>query len=324
MNKTKCLGYDNIGLISRNVSTLEHRSEANTSVDFAGLQLTIPIIASPMPDVCDGQFAKKIRLLGGCGIIHRFQTIEEQLKEFHYSEGFGGCAIGVVDDYLDRLDVLYDAGCRIFCLDTANGANKQVSIAINRIRDIGQEIYLIVGNVASKETFAWLVNLGVNAIRVGIAGGAACSTRLETGMFYPMVSSLLECVEYKKANSISTLIIADGGIRIPADICKALAIGADVVMLGSVLAGCEESPAKTIKINNELKKIFRGAASYSTQYDNGKKPKYVEGLEQIISYTGSLEKTMNRFQYGLQSSMSYMNARTIKEFQNNADWCILS
>jgi len=139
-----------------------------------------------------------------------------------------------------------------------------------------------------------------------------------------MPSILLECRKVKEKYNYSTKIIADGGIRIPADFCKALALGADFVMMGSVLASSEESPAKTLRINSGLKKVFRGSASFSTQIEYSKrKPEYVEGHETMIDYGGPLEKIIKRFVNGLRSSMSYMNANNLDEYRKNADWCLL-
>lgn len=319
----KALHYKDIGLISRHVSTLTSRSLANTEVEFCGITLKVPIVAAPMPDVCNGLMAKELGKLGGLGIIHRFQSIENQINEYKIVDTVAGNAIGITDDYFERFIELYNAGCRIFCLDTANGANKMVEHAAQKLIEKHQDISLIVGNVASAETYKWLADLKLfSAVRVGIAGGAACSTKLETGIYYPMVSSVLECVKIMQENN-GPSIIADGGIKIPADMAKALAIGANVVMMGSVLAGCKESPSPVIKLDNGKHKIFRGAASYSRLAESGKKPSYVEGLETLVPYTGSLEKTVVRFKGGLQSSMSYMNAYTLEEFTKNSDWCVI-
>jgi IMP dehydrogenase len=378
----KKLDYKDISLVPRVISTLKSRSEANTSIECFGIKLDVPLIASPMADVCNGLMASKLSELGALGIIHRFQSIEEQVKEFENSKRMlfdiynceisiannFSCAIGVTGDYQERFKKLYEVGCRIFCLDTANGANNQVAEAIYWIKTIqnpeiictvgtdgethtpslyNERIYLIAGNVATAEGYRYLANLGVDGARIGIGGGSKCSTSIETGIYMPMISAIKECVEerrniakelYNKLHEpwdVSTvsayssfidscikklpLIIADGGIKTPSDVTKALAVGADLCMCGSIFAGTTESPGTIIRDNEgNLVKLYRGAASFGVQIDySNKEPNYVEGKEGFVPYKGSVEKVVKRFKAGLQSSMSYMNSKTLTEFRNN-------
>jgi len=314
------LNYDDIGLISRNISGVDSRNLVDTSLSFAGQKLSIPLIASPMPDVCDGKMAMVLSKLGSYGFIHRFNSIDEQINEYNISEGNCGVAIGINGDYVERFTSLYDWGCRSFCIDVANGANERVKETVIKLKSLKEDVFLTVGNVATLECFAWLAQLPIYAIRVGISGGSACTTRTETGLFYPMASSLLECSSYSNRSKNRPIIIADGNIKEPQDMCKALVLGADLGMSGSLFAASEESPASIMKINGKLLKTYKGAASFSTQKSVGKKPEYVEGLESLIPYTGSVEKTIKRFRNGLKSSMSYMNALTLEEYKKNAGW----
>ena len=311
------LDYDDVTIIPNQVSEIDSRSKCDISTYFCDIKLDIPIIAAPMPDVCNSYTANKLRDIGAYGIIHRFQKIEEECEEFSNLNHTGICAIGVIGDYFDRFQALYDKGCRHFCLDTANGANFQVEKAVNKIKS--DKIKIIAGNIASPDTFVWLANLGVDAIRCGIAGGAACSTKIETGIYVPAISCLIMCQEMKEKFNLKTQIIADGGVKIPAHLNKAILCGADVGMVGGIIAGCQESPAKTIKLKGILHKIFRGAASFGVQKENkNTEPIYVEGHESIIPYEGPIKKVINRFASGLKSSMSYLNATTIEEYRNNA------
>jgi IMP dehydrogenase len=339
--ETSLLSCNDITLIPRKVSTLKHRSEADTSVEFCGVKLDVPFIGSPMPTVTNGRMAYRLAGFGALGIIHRFQTIEQQVKEFNleaHENNFGGCAIGVTGDYQEHFLKLYDAGCRIFCLDTANGFNIQNKEVIEWIRNfqlgkkqfmssdtlapvdtLGQ-IYIIAGNVATAEGFQFLADLGVDAVRVGIGTGRICTTRDETGVFMPMISSLFECVTVRDASYPRVKIIADGGINTPADVCKELAIGADVVMCGGIFAGTKETPGKVRKIKGKLYKEYNGAASYATQVDfKDEDPDYVEGDETFVEYKGSVSKVVKRFKAGLQSSMSYMDAHNLSEFRENVE-----
>ncbi len=381
----KALSYKDISLVPRVISEQEHR-DGDTSIECFGIKLDLPLISSPMSDVTNGEMAHKLSELGALGIVHRFQTIEEQVKEFNNYKYWEpddkrfqsrilniACAIGVTGDYQERFKELYNAGCRIFCLDTANGANRLVEKAVKWIREweiqngyetlsitqedyLADKVYIIAGNVCSKEGYHFLADLGVNATRIGIAVGNQCLTRTETGVYYPMVSSILECVEERRniARKIVDefkyphrgmgiipnwlenykiwfedkineeikklpLIIADGGIKEPQDMNKAL-IFADLVMAGSIFVPTDESPAEIIKFNNQLYKKYRGAASFGVQKEHtGEKPKYSEGDETLIPYTPnvSVSKVISRYKAGLQSAMSYFNSSNLSEFRHN-------
>jgi len=153
-----------------------------------------------------------------------------------------------------------------------------------------------------------------------VVHNSACTTRFETGIYRPMVSTLMEVYENKIGDAI---VISDGGIKTPADMNKAL-MWSDITMLGGVFAQCPQSPARVVKIDGRLKKVFRGAASYSTQLDyKGEKPTYVEGMEYLVDLGPSINSVIQRFINGLRSSMSYLNAKTLDEYRNNALICIV-
>lgn len=331
----KWLTYDQVSLIPTKVSSLEHRAEANTKVKFGPVMLDLPLIAAPMPDVSNGQMAAKLSFLGSLGWIHRFdQTVSEQIAQLKKYPPLWSFSVGVaVSAQASTIGALYDAGVRIFCIDTANGANKMVERAIKTLKNGYPDIFIVTGNVASAETFLELESWGADAIRVGIAGGSVCETRTETGVYSPMASVIQQCAnrirtiyqpvgsggpidaldQYKRA-----LLIADGGITSPGDMCKALALGADLVMAGGIFAGTDEAPGDVILIDGKKHKYLRGAASYSVQKDTGNEdPSYVEGKEKPVPYRGSVEKVVSRFAAGLRSSMSYMNARNLAEYRQN-------
>lgn len=307
------LNFDDVDLIPRVISTIDSRDGLDTSVQFGDIKLSIPIIASPMKDVCNGNIANKMNKLGGLGIIHRFMSIEEQVKEYKIG-GLCGCAIGVNGDCLERFQLLYKNGCKIFCIDTANGANIQVERICRQLSQYN-DIKLIVGNIVSKECYQWLDNLpNVMAIRVGIAGGSACTTKNATGVHRGIISAIQECASIKK----NTLLIADGGIREPQDVCKAIAYGADLVMLGSIIANTLDSPAEIINKDGQLYKVYHGSASFDIQQQYREIPKYIEGKTRLFPYDGeSLDNVISRFCDGLRSSMSYFNAKTLSEFRHN-------
>ena len=318
------LTFNDISLVPRVVSTVRHRTESSPSANFLGAQLQLPLIAAPMPDVCAGKMASSLSKLGGLGIIHRFLTIENQLSEIALVEKRNqlGCAIGVTGDWKERFEKLYANGIRMYCLDIANGGNQLVADSIHWLRKQTKTdpIKIIAGNVAAAETFTWLAEVGADAIRVGIGNGSICTTSIETGIGQGQVSAIVECVHAREEKKLSALIIADGGIRTPGDMSKALALGADACMLGSALAGTEESPGEVIKYRGQLYKRYVGAASFATKMSND----YVEGEETLVPYKSRVEKVVKRFSDGVRSSMAYMNARTLQEFRENVSFVRLT
>jgi len=328
--------YDDITLVPDAISTIEHRSECNTSLAAFGRVFDIPIIAAPMPDVCGGIMAYTLAKNGSLGIIHRFQSTDDQIQDYRVSGLEAACAVGVTDDYLDRVQGLYESGCRIFCLDVANGANRYVGNAIESIHktlggilysDPPKDYYIIAGNVATVSGYRYLANLGVDAVRVGIAGGSVCETRTETGVYVPMVTAIQNCVKERDymIKCPQPLIIADGGIKTPSDMCKALALGADFVMCGSIFVPTKESSAEVVKYNGDFFKMWRGSSSYSVQQDSNpdKEVLYNEGNETLIPYHKlKTSKVLARFKAGLQSSMSYMNCKTLEEYREGTTFML--
>jgi IMP dehydrogenase len=317
--------YNHVSLVPRVISTLQHRADTSPEVKLGDCRLRLPLIGSPMSDVCGTEMCSVLAREGAAGILHRFQGIRSQARAFKEARGREahaavGAAIGVTNSYQEQFQMLYEAGCRLFCLDTANGAHKQVEQAIAWIHHVADDIFLIAGNVASAETFSWLEYLGVDAIRVGIAGGSVCETKTETGVFVPTPYAVAEVASVRKR----ALIIGDGGVRTPSDFCKLLALGADVVMLGSALAGTQEAPGQVVMADGKQYKIMRGSASFSVQQQGGKEaPEYVEGTETLVPYRGSVVAVLHRYMAGLRSSMSYMNAHTLEEYRNNASFVLL-
>jgi IMP dehydrogenase/GMP reductase len=318
----RAFDYDDISLCPRVASTLAHRTEADPRGTIGSVRLDLPMIASPMPDVCGAAMARTLATLGALGVLHRFSSIEAQVADFQAATaGLAGpvppvgAAVAVTGDYAERFERLYEAGCRLFCLDTANGAHQQVGRAIDHLKTAHRDAFVISGNVASSDAFRWLEEAGADAVRVGIAGGSVCETRTETGVFVPTPYAVAEAASVRDR----ALIIGDGGVRMPADMCKLLALGADLVMVGSALAGTAEAPGRVLVVDGKKHKIMRGAASFSVQQESGRSdPEYVEGSETLVPYKGATAVVLQRYLAGLRSSMSYMNARTLAEYRSRA------
>jgi IMP dehydrogenase len=329
MNDIKySLTYDDISLLPNQISELEHRADCDTSVNFLGIKLDMPIIASPMNTVCDGKMARKLADINCLGIVHRFNTIKEQIAEFENNNLrdsiYRAAAIGInaESDY-ERLQQLADIGVQIFCIDVANGGSKLLEKFLNKIQNCisKYDLKIIAGNVASYEATKFLMDLNVDAIRVGIGNGAMCSTSIKCGVGIGQVDALNRALEARDEVDSKTLIIADGGINNPGKMCKALALGADVVMFGRVLAGTDESPGDVIKYNSQLWKKYCGSASFASKQD---KKNYIEGEESLIPYKGSVLKIIQDYKEGLQSSMSYLNSNNLKEYSQKAEFVQLS
>ncbi len=319
--------YDHLSLVPRHASTLTHRVDAQPTVSLGGVTLAVPLIGSPMPDVCGPDMCRALATQGALGLLHRFLPIEGQIAEFNEARHdlaepvAVGVAVGVSGDWQERFTALHAAGARIICLDTANGAHSQVEKAMAWIKSEADDVFLIAGNVASAEGFTWLEERGADAIRVGIAGGSVCETRTETAVYVPTPYAVWESARVRR----SALIIGDSGVRTPADMCKLLALGADVVMVGSALAGTKEAPGRVIMVDGKKFKIMRGAASFSVQQQAGKSdPAYVEGDETLVPYKGRVDDVVWRYLAGLRSSMSYMDARDLATFRANVDFVRLA
>jgi IMP dehydrogenase/GMP reductase len=316
--------YDHVSLVPRVASTLTHRADAEPEVTVGPVRLRLPLLGAPMPDVCGPEMCRALAAGGALGVLHRFQPVDEQVAEFSASHDAApmtvGAAVGVTGDFHDRFSGLYGAGCRIVCLDTANGAHEQVGAAVEWIREQADDVFIIAGNVATAEAFRWLEDRGADAIRVGIAGGSVCETRTETAVYAPTPHAVAEAAQVRRR----ALIIGDSGIRNPADMCKLLALGADLVMVGSALAGTREAPGRVIVLDGNKFKIMRGAASFSVQQQAGTEdPGHVEGTETMVPYKGGVDDVVSRYLAGLRSSMSYMDAHTLEEYRENVSFIVL-
>lgn len=315
------IDFSNLSLVPRTVSSIGHRADVHCGVAVGPAALEIPIVGSPMPDVCGPEMCGALAELGGLGILHRFQPVRAQVEQFTAAAAAApagrvvGAAVGSAGDFRHRFTALCEAGCRLVCLDTANGAHTQVAAAIEWVKRAAPDAFVIAGNVGAGETFRWLEDQGADAIRVGIGGGALCETRTETGIYAPTPQAVLEAAGIRRR----ALIIGDGGVRNPGDLCKLLALGADVVMLGSALAGTREAAGQEVVMRGRRYKVARGAASLSVQLEMGRSdPRHVEGAETMVPYRGEAAAVVHRYVAGLRSSMAYLDARDLAAYRRNA------
>ena len=281
--------------------------------------LNLPIISSPMDTVTETSMSIAMHQSGGLGIVHRYNSIDEQanLVSDACIDGMcnAGAAIGVSGEYLERARALYDAGARVICIDVAHGHHVLMRYALETLRNtFGTSIHVMAGNVATLEGFNALADWGADSIRVGIGGGSICSTRIQTGHGVPTLQSIIDCSRTDRDASI----IADGGIKTSGDAVKALAAGADFVMLGSMLSGTNETPGAYFRKDGRAYKKYRGMASKEAQMDWRGYLSSREGVSTLVELKGSVIQVLEDIESGIRSGFSYSGASSIEELQVKA------
>ena len=325
----EALTFDDVTLTPQYSKVLP--SDVSTKTYLSkNLHLDIPIISSAMDTVTESKMAIAIAREGGIGVIHRNLSIDRQIKEIQKVKSKGlkvGAAVGTNQSEFSRVKNIIKLGVDLIVVDTAHGHSQKVADIIMKINKIKtKKTTLCAGNIATANAARFLCKLGVDLIKVGIGPGSICTTRLVAGIGVPQLSAILDV---KKGLKKNVKMISDGGIKFSGDIAKALAAGADAVMVGSLLAGTSEAPGKIIKKKGKLFKVFRGMGSVGAmnkgsadryfQKKQKDKSKYVpEGVEGLIKYKGDAKKTLHKLVGGLRSSMGYLGAPQIKILTKNA------
>lgn len=312
------LTYDDISLIPRDISRIKSRKEVDTESKFLGQKLSIPIISSPMESVTGIEMARELSSLGCIGIVNRFDSsLGELLKNKNNGRKINAISVAL-NTPLDTIKKLSE-GVKIICIDTANASNREVLKKSEQIKS-NTRVKVIVGNIAHGTSLKQLVDAGADAVRVGIGSGSVCSTSIQTGIGIGQVSSILDVYFARKEGKYKIEIIADGGIKGAGDIAKAIALGADAVMIGRLLAGTRETPGEVIRYNDQLWKKYRGSASFGVKMKN----EFIEGEETMVPFKGVVKNVVNAISDGLRSSMSYMNCQSIDELRNIEAFAVLS
>lgn len=238
-----------------------------------------------------------------------------------------GAAVGVRGDFLERAEALWSAGADVIFVDVAHGHNVLVLDAIRRIKKELGDVPVVAGNVATAQGVEDLARAGADAVKVGVGPGSVCTTRLVAGAGVPQLTAIMECAEAGRKMEVP--IIADGGIRMSGDLVKALAAGANCVMIGNLLAGTDESPGPLVFRNGKRYKIYRGMASFYAMLAKEMRQEKAmedlvdfsykaEGVEAYVPYRGSVKEVIEQLIAGLKSGMSYSGASNIKELQEKA------
>ena len=250
-------------------------SEVNTATRLTrNISLAIPLVSSAMDTVTESAMAIAMAKVGGIGIIHRNLPIEEQVTHVKLVKnvGIAGAAVGVGDDGFARAKELIEAGVDVVVVDTAHGHHRAVLDAISRIKKFSPTTEIIGGNVATRAGAQALINAGADAVKVGVGPGSICTTRVVAGVGVPQITAILEAS--KACIKAGIPLIADGGLQYSGDIVKALVAGADCVMLGSLLAGCDESPGELVTIDGRKYKAYRGMGSLGAMQSRGEQKSY--------------------------------------------------
>ena len=325
------LTFDDVTLVPQYSSILPYETITKTELS-KNLKLNIPLLSSAMDTVTESKMAIAIAKSGGLGIIHKNLNPKKQaleVKKVKKNNMIVGAAVGTNEKDIDRVYKLLESKVDLIVVDTAHGHTKKVLTIINKIKKISKNSIVCAGNIATGKAAKFLADSGVDIVKVGIGPGSICTTRLVAGIGVPQLSAVLDV---KKAlKNYKTKIISDGGIKFSGDISKAIAAGADAVMIGSLFAGTTESPGKIFKYKGKLYKNFRGMGSAGAmsagsadryfQKKNKNISKYIpEGVEGIVQFKGPLHKIIYQLVGGLKSSMGYMGSKTIKDLQKKSEF----
>ncbi|MCA0402352.1 MAG: guanosine monophosphate reductase [Proteobacteria bacterium] len=286
------------------------------------LSLELPVMSSNMDTITESNMANFMHSKGGIGVLHRFLSIEDNIKEFKNCVGTTFVSVGCSDQDLVRAEALRDAGADYFCIDVAHAHAKYVGKTLKSLRKILGSRCIMAGNVATYAGADYLASCGADIIKAGIGGGSVCSTRIKTGFGIPMLTCIQDCARTDRS------IVADGGIKTSGDIVKALAFGADFVMIGGMLAGTEPTPGEVItKEDGKKVKRYRGMASREAQeafLGQMQDWKTAEGVATEVPYRTNHNEIMADIIGGLRSGLTYAGADTISELQRKLDYVIVT
>lgn len=309
---SEAVSFDDVLLVPK-YSDIVTRADVSLEVDIGtATSMKLPIFAAPMDTIMSNNMARTLHEAGGRGVMHRYCTIEKQLELISGAGKDFECfaAVGVTGDYLERAVRLAEAGAAGVCVDVAHGHHVTAVAAVEKIRAALPNIHIMAGNIATIQGFEDLADAGANSIRVGVGGGSICSTRIQTGHGVPTLQSVMECA----VSDRDCLIIADGGIKTSGDIVKALAAGADAVMVGRMLAGTSEAPGEVIQNpGSPPVKVYRGMASPEAQIAWRGRYSSNEGVSRTVPLRGPACDVLFELDKGIRSGLSYSGARSISE-----------
>ena len=325
------LTFDDVLLLPQYSEVLP--SETDISLNLTkNIQLKVPFLSSAMDTVTESKMAIAMAKAGGIGVIHRNLNIKNQTKEVikvKKNNLLVGAAVGTNNEDIERAKSLISNGCDLIVIDTAHGHSKKVLKILSKLKKVNKSVPVCVGNIATGDAAKKLYNFGADIIKVGIGPGSICTTRMVAGIGVPQISAIMEVKKALKNKKVK--IVSDGGIKFSGDIAKALAAGADAIMMGSIFAGTDESPGKKFKVKGKVYKQYRGMGSIGAlssgsanryfQKNFKDKSKFVpEGVEGRVEYKGNVSKIIYQLKGGLRSSMGYIGAKNLSQIKKNAQF----
>ena len=324
------LTFDDVLLLPQYSKVLPTDTDISLSLTKK-INLKVPFLSSAMDTVTESKMAIALAKSGGIGVIHRNLNIKEQTKEIikvKKKNLYVGAAVGTnKTEDIERTKSLIANGCDLIVIDTAHGHSDKVLKMLSELKKINKVIPICVGNIATGPAAKKLYDSGADIIKVGIGPGSICTTRMVAGIGVPQISAIMEVKKTLKNKKVK--IISDGGIKFSGDIAKALAAGADAIMMGSIFAGTDESPGRKFKFKGKVYKEYRGMGSIGAmssgsanryfQKNYKDKSKFVpEGVEGRVEYKGNVSKIIYQLKGGLRSSMGYIGAKNLKQISKNA------
>jgi len=324
-NKMKeAVSFDDVLMVPQ-YSDIESRSEVNINSDLDdNITLHLPVISSPMDTITELAMAQEMSRSGGIGIVHRYNSPREQAEIIEEAViqlvDNPAAAIGITGDFMERAKALVEAGAKVLCVDVAHGHHIMMKNALTKLKaEFGKQVHIMAGNVGTLEGLNALAEWGADSVRCGIGGGSICSTRLVTGHGVPTLQNIIDCAR----SHHDVKIIADGGIKKSGDIVKALAAGADFVMVGSMFAGTDETPGQVFTSQSGKKyKVYRGMASVEAQIAWRGNARSLEGVSTTIPFKGSVNKVLDDLAMNIKSGLSYTGVRNVTQLQSRCEFII--
>jgi len=324
-NRSRGLTFDDVLLIPSKSEIRSRKDPVLQTRLTKTKNILIPVISANMDTITESDMAIAMHKQGGLGILHRFMNTAEQVAEVIKVKEAGcqiiSASVGVGEDSKDRAKQIVKAGVNLLTIDIAHGHSVQMIEMMKWLKDTFPQVELIAGNLATPEAAFELIQAGADAIKVGIGPGSMCTTRIITGCGVPQLTAIALCVEVAREHNVP--VIADGGLKNSGDIMKALAAGADSVMVGSLLSGTLETPGEII----HGRKAYRGMASRKAQdswrggIPEGMAP---EGESTTVAIKGHAFDVVSELCGGIRSGMSYVNAQSIREIAEKAKFMEMS
>lgn len=333
------LTFDDVLLVPQYSEITPDMADVSTKLTNT-FKMNVPFLSAAMDTVSEHKLVTALALAGGLGIIHKNMSIADQAKEVEMVKNYEfdnekykrvlidkkgrlcvGAAIGVTADMMDRVHALMDAGVDVFVLDSAHGDSKNIINAIKNLRLEYPSMELIAGNVATYEGALDLMKAGASAVKVGMGPGSICTTRIIAGIGVPQLQAVMDCARASKEMNVP--IIADGGIKYSGDVVKALAAGANTVMLGGLFATCEEAPGDIFESNGKKYRTYRGMGSIEAMakgstdryFQTGHKKFVAEGVQGIVEVKTIVEELVFQLIGGLKAGMGYCGSKDIPTLQ---------